>query len=104
MNKEHPKNQFPEKNLKKIDKIEEVFEKSEKIEKSEKKNKEFQENYEKMGGFDKKPPLSKNSSLRNLKEMDNALKSNKEIERIDNIMKGNGEKSRKFYDFSSDSD
>ncbi len=64
----------------------------------------FEENYNKMENIGKKPPLSKNSSLRNLKEMDNAMKNNKEIERITNIMKGNADKSKKFYDFSSDSD
>ena len=61
----------------------------------------------KFASSENKPPLfsSKNGgSLKSLKQIDNALKNDKEYERIANIMKGNFGISKKFYDFSSDSD
>jgi hypothetical protein len=66
------------------------------IEKAEKNQNEF---------LSLKPPLAKNNSLKNLKEMEASLKKNGELERIAKIMK-NKEimKSQKFYDVSSDSD
>lgn len=91
----------------KIDyKIEEVKEMSS----AEKNDKIFEDKYditndfEKNLIFDKKPPLSKNSSLKNLKLLDDSLKNKQEFERIAKIMKGNFDKSKKFSDFSSDSD
>lgn len=59
---------------------------------------------EKILEFEKKPPLSKNSSLKNLKQIENSMKNKDDFERIASIMKGNFGDSKKFYDFSSDSD
>lgn len=72
-------------------------------------NKKDQENLKESYGkntmiFDKKPPLSKNSSLKNLKQMENSMKNNSEFERIANIMNGNFIDQKKFHEFSSDSD
>jgi len=102
------KHTSPEKKI--INKIDEENEKSsgEKTEKRFNKIDETSGNNQKNVnfGFEKKPPLSflKNSSLKNLKQMDNSLKNDKEYERMANIMKGNFGNSKKFYDFSSDSD
>lgn len=88
--------------------IEEEVEKSsgEKTEKKFIRGNESDKNVVKFASSENKPPLfsSKNGSLKNLKQIDNALKSDKEYERIANIMKGNFGQSKKFYDFSSDSD
>lgn len=63
------------------------------------------ENSDKKLDFSQKPPLAKNNSLKNLKEMEKSLKDNKEMERIAKIMKNKEPlKSQKFYDVSSDSD
>ena len=96
----------PEKIIPQIEKIEEVNEKYSPA-KSERKNNTYLENTEidkKYLNFDKKPPLSKNSSLQNLKEMDNVMNKNKEFDRIANILKGNSNIPKGFYDFSSDSE
>lgn len=55
--------------------------------------------------FSQKPPIGKNNSLKNLKEIEKSLRDDKEMERIAKIMKNKEPlKSQTFYDISSDSD
>ena len=55
-----------------------------------------------------KPPIRRTSSLSKIKKMEEklnyAVKDNKELERIANIMKQDFSKSKNMYNFSSDSD
>ena len=108
LRQEAPKNEASPERV--FNRIEEEVEKSsgEKTEKKFKRENESLKHVAENIKFrsENKPPLfsSKNGSLKNLKQIDNALKNDKEYERIANIMKGNFGNSKKFYDFSSDSD